>query len=100
MTRREMLDTARRELAHIPDWPYHQRVLRMAYWNNRLHSLGRKSTYPDDPLAILNQSIRDAKKIEPDHNYEYDPASFQPHSTTHRSPLPPLSSPTINPTHP
>jgi len=80
-----MLDVARRELAHIPDWPFHQRLLRMAYWNNRLHSLGRKSTYPDDPLAILNQSIRDAKKIEPDHNYEYDRAFFESESKKRRS---------------
>ena len=85
MTRREMLDVARRELAHIPDWPFHQRLLRMAYWNNRLHSLGRKSTYPDDPLAILNQSIRDAKKIEPDQNYEYDRAFFESESKKRRS---------------
>ncbi len=75
-----MLDIARRELAHIPDWPYHQRVLRSNYWNNRLHSLGRKSTYPDDPLAIVKQSIRDAKKIEPDHQYEYDKTFFEEES--------------------
>ena len=85
MTRREMLDIARRELAHIPDWPFHQRLLRMAYWNNRLHSLGRKSTYADDPMAIVKQSIRDVSKSAPDETFEYDKGFFEEESRKRKS---------------
>jgi hypothetical protein len=80
MDRREMLDTARRELAHIPDWPFHQRLLRMAYWNNRLHSLSKKSTYPDDPLAIIKQSIKDVSASSPGEKFEYDKTFFEEES--------------------
>jgi hypothetical protein len=57
----------------------------MAYWNNRLHSLGRKSTYPNDPLAILKQSIRDVERFEPGQKYEYDEAFFAAESRVRRS---------------
>lgn len=82
-----MTETARREMAHIPDWPYHQRVLRMHYFNNRMHSLGRKSTYRDDPLEVLKQSIRDARQsehVKPDQKFEYDRHFFEEESRKRR----------------
>jgi len=84
MDRREMLDIARRELAHIPDWPFHQRLLRMAYWNNRLHSLSRKATYPDDPLVIVKQSIKDVASSAPGEKFEYDKMFFAEESRKRR----------------
>lgn len=82
-----MTDIARREIAHIPDWPYHQRILRMCYFNNRMHSLGRKSTYPDNPLEILKISIRDARRsedIRAGTKFEYDEAFFEAESRKKR----------------
>jgi len=84
MNRQQMTEISRREMAHIPDWPYHQRVLRMHYFNNRMHSLGRKSgDYPDDPLEILRRSMRDARAsehVKPDQKFDYDKSFFEEES--------------------
>lgn len=80
MNRQDMLDTARRELAHIPDWPFHQRLLRAAYWNMRLNSLGRKREFPDDPLELVRRAIETCAKTEPGQVYEFDKAFFEEES--------------------
>ena len=77
MKRREMLDVARRELAHIPDWPRSQRMLRATFWNLRLNSLGRKSELPDDPLAVLRRAMELVAADEPGVELEYDAAFFE-----------------------
>jgi hypothetical protein len=80
MDRQEMIDIVRREVSHIPDWPSHQRVLRMHYNNNRLKSLSRKPEgYVDDPLWILNRSIHDARQhdgVGRNQKFEYDKVWF------------------------
>jgi hypothetical protein len=59
-------------------------MLRMHYFNNRMHSLGRKSgDYPDDPLKILKLSIRDARTsehVKPDQKFDYDRPFFEEES--------------------
>lgn len=80
MTRKQMLELTRRELAHIPDWPQHQRALRMTFWNLRLNSLGKKAEYPDDPLAVVEAAIRMTKADYPRETFEYDRAFFQAES--------------------
>jgi hypothetical protein len=84
MERRLMLDTARRELAHIPDWPAHQRLLRAAYWNMRLNSLGRKHEIPDDPLEVVKRAIALCARDEPEASYEFDRAFFEEESRRRR----------------
>lgn len=84
MNRKEMLDVARRELAHIPDYPLEQRVLRSAYWNLRLNSLGRKSEVADNPLEVLRRAIRVCQRDEPGQKYEYDHAYFEAESRKRR----------------
>lgn len=86
MTRREMLDITRRELAHIPDWPEHQRALRMAFWNLRLNSLGKKAEYPDDPLAVVEEAVRITRKTYTSEPFEYDRAFFEAESRSKRAP--------------
>ena len=75
-----MLELTRRELAHIPDWPQHQRALRMAFWNLRLNSLGKKAEYPDDPLAVVEAAIRMTEAHYPGETFEYDQSFFQAES--------------------
>ncbi|HEV2036770.1 MAG TPA: hypothetical protein VGU71_21680 [Candidatus Dormibacteraeota bacterium] len=87
-----MIEIVRREVGHIPDWPYPQRVLRMHYNNNRLRSLGRKrGTYVDDPMWVLNQSIHDSRQSEGvgrKQKFEYDQTFFEEESRKRRSGLP------------
>jgi TPP-dependent trihydroxycyclohexane-1,2-dione (THcHDO) dehydratase len=80
MTRREMLDIARRELAHIPDWPFQQRMLRAAYWNMRLNSLGRKHQISDDPLEVITRAISVCSKDAQTSAFEFDRAFFEEES--------------------
>lgn len=80
MTRYEMLRTARRELAHIPDWPQHQRTLRAAFWNMRLNSLGRRPAYPNDPLAVVEAAIRLSQASNATEIFEFDRAFFEAES--------------------
>lgn len=75
-----MLELTRRELAHIPDWPQHQRALRMAFWNLRLNSLGKRAENPDDPLAIVEAAIQMCQADYPAETFEYDRAFFQAES--------------------
>lgn len=75
-----MLELARRELAHIPDWPQHQRALRMIFWNLRLNSLGKKAEYPDDPVAVVEAAIQMSKADYPAETFEYDRAFFEAES--------------------
>jgi hypothetical protein len=72
-----MLEIARRELAHIPDWPFHQRLLRATYWNMRLNSLGRKPEFPDHPLQLIRKAIEICAKTDPAPTYEFDEAFFE-----------------------
>ena len=84
MKRTEMLDIARRELAHIPDYPLEQRVLRSVYWNLRMNSLGRKSEVADDPMEVLKRAIRVCQRDEPGQKYEFDRAFFEAESRKRR----------------
>lgn len=88
MQHSEMLDIIGREMMHIPNRGYHQRVLRMHYNNNRLRSLGRRpGGYIDDPLWILNQSIHDARETEhvsSNEKFEYDKGFFDEESRKRR----------------
>jgi hypothetical protein len=83
-----MLDVITRELMHIPNRGYHQRILRMHYNNNRLRSLGRRpGGYVDDPLWVLNQSIHDARQhegITGSQKFDYDKAFFRDESQSRR----------------
>jgi hypothetical protein len=89
MDHSEMIEIVRREVAHIPDYPYPQRVLRMHYNNNRLRSLGHKrGTYVDDPMWVLNQSIHDARQsadVGRHQKFEYDEAFFKEESRKRKS---------------
>ena len=80
-----MLDLTRRELAHIPDWPQHQRELRMTFWNLRLNSLGKRAEYPDDPLTVVEAAIRMSQVDYPTETFEYDRAFFEAESQTRRA---------------
>lgn len=88
MEQKDMLDIVEREIVHIPNRGYHQRVLRMHYNNNRLRSLGRRpGGYVDDPLWVLNQSINDARNhdgISKSQKFEYDKAFFEEESRKRR----------------
>lgn len=84
MRRQEMVDLVRREVAHIPDWPDYQRELRMVFWMNRMHSLGRKATLPNDPLKIIEQSVKECQKRYPKATFEFDRNFFEEESTKSR----------------
>jgi len=81
-----MLEIARRELAHIPDWPFNQRQLRATYWNMRLNSLGRKREFPDDPLQLVRKAIEICAKTDPGSTFEFDEAFFEQESRIRRQP--------------
>jgi hypothetical protein len=73
-----MLDTARRELAHIPDWPFQQRILRQTYWNLRLNSLGKTAEVPNDPLKVIERAIAIVMQgAPPGTKLEYDVPFFR-----------------------
>lgn len=72
-----MRSTVRAELAHIPDWPYPQRVLRMAYWNTRMANLGRKHQVDGSALDIVCLCIKELEPQHPGHPFEYDVPYFR-----------------------
>jgi hypothetical protein len=74
-----MLAVARRELAHIPAGPIHQQMLRMAFWNMRLNSLGRTPQEPNDPLEVVKRAVAVCEKQHPA-SYEYDKDFFEQES--------------------
>jgi hypothetical protein len=79
MKKQEMLDIARRELAQIPAGPFHQQLLRQAFWNMRLNSLGRMPQLPNDPLEVVKRAIAACEKQHPA-TYEYDKYFFEQES--------------------
>jgi hypothetical protein len=79
VNKKGMLDIARRELAHIPAGPFHQQLLRMAFWNMRLNSLGRKPQEPDDPLHVVTRAVAACEKQHPA-TYQYDKDFFEDES--------------------
>src|SRR5713101_3677223 len=79
MTKKEMLDVARRELGHIPAGPFHQQLLRMAFWNMRLNSLGHTPKEPDDPLEVVKRAVAACEKQHAA-TYQYDKDFFEDES--------------------
>jgi hypothetical protein len=79
MKKQEMLDLVRRELAHIPAGPFHQQLLRQAYWNMRLNSLGRSPQEPNDPLQVVRRAVAACARQHPA-DYEYDQDFFEQES--------------------
>ncbi len=79
MKKREMLDVARRELAHIRAGAFHQQLLRQAFWNMRLNSLGRSPQEPNDPLEVVNRAVAACMEQHPA-TYEFDKAFFEEES--------------------
>ncbi|HCF99621.1 MAG TPA: hypothetical protein DEV93_03655 [Chloroflexi bacterium] len=79
MNKKEMLDVARRELAHIPAGPFHQQLLRMAFWNMRLNSLGHTPKEPDDPLEVVKRAVAACEK-QHSATYQYDKEFFEDES--------------------
>ncbi len=79
MKKREMLGVARRELSHIPAGPFHQQLLRQAFWNMRLNSLGRSPQEPNDPLEVVNRAVAGCMEQQPA-TYEFDRAFFEEES--------------------
>ncbi len=77
MKREEMLDLARREVAHIPDWPWPQGLLRSTYFNLRLNSLGRKSVVENDRRKVLQRALEMVLQDKPDADLEYDRSYFE-----------------------
>ena len=73
----DMRSVVRTELAHIPDWPYPQRELRMAYWNMRMANLGRKRQVEGSALDIVRQCIGLLERHHPGHSFEYDEPYFR-----------------------
>lgn len=76
VNKREMLDMVRRELAHIPTGPFPQQLLRMAFWNMRLNSLGRTPQEPNDPLEVVKRAIAACERQHPA-TYAYDRDFFE-----------------------
>src|SRR5258708_15927938 len=72
-----MIAIASSELAHIPDWPSHQALLRSTYWNLRLNSLGKKAAEPDDPLTVVQRAAMVVRTGQPEVQLEYDKAFFR-----------------------
>jgi hypothetical protein len=79
MEKKTMIDLVKRELSHIPEWPFRQRLLRMNYWNARMNSLGRKAEEPDDPKEVLKRAIASCERVERG-PYEYDAEFFEAES--------------------
>lgn len=77
----EMREKVKAELVHIPDWPFPQAQLRMAYWNERMASLGRKAKKANlvgaTPHQIVARCIEVLQPFYPDHKFEYDPTFFK-----------------------
>ncbi|MBA7519659.1 hypothetical protein ES705_11739 [subsurface metagenome] len=65
-----------KELQYIPDWPYPQGELRMAYWSWRMNSLGKKATIIKSATQILNECITNLKRDYPDFKFKYDENFF------------------------
>ena len=76
-----MRNRVKTELVHIPDWPFPQAQLRMAYWNERMASLGRKAKKANlvgaTPLQIVKRCVEALQPLYPDHRFEYDATYFK-----------------------
>jgi hypothetical protein len=73
---KQMREFVRQELVHIPDSPYPQGELRLAYWRLRMHSLGRKGSRNKTPKEILEESLAIVRPDYPDFEFEYDTLFF------------------------
>ena len=59
----EIREKVKEELEHIPKGSIYQNWIRQVYFNLRMHSLGKKSKYPDNKNEILKLAIKDALKF-------------------------------------
>jgi hypothetical protein len=74
---RQMRETVRKELVHIPDYPPPQGELRMVYWGRRMHSLGKKAARdPHTAKEVLEESIAYLKKYYSNFAFQYDKKFF------------------------
>jgi len=73
---KQMRKEVANELIHIPDWPKPQKDLRMIYWRNRMHSLGKKVVKQKNASEVLSESILSLKDEYPDHIFTFDSEFF------------------------
>jgi hypothetical protein len=59
---KQMREKVLKELEHIPDWPEPQKDLRMIYWFQRMHSLGKKAKVKKTAKEVLEECIAYLKK--------------------------------------
>lgn len=68
-----MREEVKKELEQIPKGNMYQNWMRQVYFNARMHSLGKKSTYPDDKNEILKLAIKEATKFAGEHGKTFTP---------------------------
>jgi len=73
---KQMREKVKKELEHIPDWPNPQKDLRMVYWFERMHSLGKKAKIKKTAKEVLEDCIDYLKKhggvyFKKSSNYEF-----------------------------
>ena len=71
-----MQERVKEELEHIPDEPELQNVLRMSYWDSRMHSLGKKAKSKQKAKEVLEGCISRLKADYPDFQFKYDEDFF------------------------
>jgi hypothetical protein len=78
-----MRKTVSAELSHIPKGRGPQQELRMAYWNYRMRSLGKKSKENKTAVAVLKECILLLEKGYPDFKFKYDQEFFSGFESSH-----------------
>jgi len=73
---RQMREEVLKELQYIPDWPFPQGELRMAYWSRRMNSLGKKATVKKNATQVIEECITYLKKDYKDFEFKYDENFF------------------------
>ena len=79
-----MRDQVKEELGHIPSSPKPQKDLRMVYWSQRMHSLGKKAVSTKSARQVLDECISYLREnggtFTPkcsNHEFLYDKKYFQ-----------------------
>jgi hypothetical protein len=82
---KQMRQSVQEELKHIPNLPLPQGELRMAYWQLRLHSLGKKGD-AKTPYEVLQECMASLEQDYPGYAFQYDRKFFRVPSGSRNNP--------------
>jgi hypothetical protein len=73
---REMRETVREELKHVPRGDSEQNMFRASYQIMRMNSMGKKAQLPNSKQVVLKSCIDHYKKTTPNFTPQFDEAYF------------------------